>query len=241
MKCRVCSVLGICLALFLAGCHGDDNSSPSNQAISLQNQVHPDSVSGLVPSAKLTPDPASDVGPDPLTSGGDPVAAPSSIGGDPLADNDPILRDSGAAATTEKPRLIKNWYWLKGSIANGTVDVKVNSVDIGRFAVHVDKEISDFVNPGSNQVQFTTTPTSLDEPVTCDLNVTYSQEAVGALPVLTFNNTIAPSTANPTSPSTSLADNYVPPSPDSTSSTAQPDPMDPSAGSTTQTLEFNAQ
>lgn len=183
------------IATVLCGCDGHAFSPPArtHSDMLITNQVRPVYAKGLLPPPKVTPDAANAPMPDPLISDStkDPLAGSSSMGGDPLTIPDPVLNSgaSGGASAVNKNRPIKYWYWLKGSIAHGTVDVKVNGTDIGRYSVHIDTEISNYLRLGSNQIMFTTQATVPDQPVTCDLTIVYSQQTEGALPVLEYNTT----------------------------------------------------
>ena len=191
---RISSLLLIIVAaLGLNGCTGHMFAPPprSHSYVLIANQVHPVFIKGLLPKPAPTPDAASAPMPDPLTSDSikDPLAVATPLGGDPLTVPDPILNGGSAAtaSSSNKPRTVKNWYWLKGAISHGMVAVKLNGNDIGRFSVRVDTEITDDVDPGSNQITFETEPTVPDQPVSCDLKIVYSQQAEGALPVLEYN------------------------------------------------------
>jgi hypothetical protein len=81
----------------------------------------------------------------------------------------------------------KNWYWLKGSISGGQVEIKVNGRSIGAYSVHMDREITDRLRPGYNTVEFSPRPDVSQQPVKAHLNIVYSQQEAGALPVLVYD------------------------------------------------------
>jgi hypothetical protein len=135
------------LTTFLsAGCSSHPPQAAKG-AFGLENQIHPAYANNLIPETHADPGPL--VGQDPLVGGGDPLVGPDTMGGDQLVGKDTLAGDGGSSSTV-KNRPIKNWYWLKGSIANGVIIVDVNGLSIGRFSVRIDKEISDYLDRGSN-------------------------------------------------------------------------------------------
>lgn len=82
-----------------------------------------------------------------------------------------------------------NWYWLKGTIRKGQVEVMVNGRDLGRFSVRMDREITDNLHKGYNTIEFTPLPDLSSEPVDAKLKIVFSQQEPGAAPVLTYDTT----------------------------------------------------
>ncbi len=235
---RVKSLLAILLfATLISGCANLGSPPPDSPDPSASDQTAPSN-----PGAPTTPlvKQASNPDPDPLLSDEkeDPLTASGSKGDDPLSANDPLTRAAGGSSTSDvNTRPINNWYWLRGSISHGSVDVKVNGREVGRYSVRVDTEISDYLNAGPNEIDFTTDPSETSDPVTCDLTVVYSQQLDGAPPVAEFNSeTDVPD--QPTSQPIVLAHKHKP------GDIAQPAPsfdaMNPTGG-ITKTLTFIAQ
>jgi hypothetical protein len=102
---------------------------------------------------------------------------------DPNAD--PVVDLADPLVNTARP---KNWYWIRGRIRSGLVEVKVNSHFIGRFSVHVDREITDNLRRGYNTIEFTPVPNIRGAEVGARLEVVYSQQDPGAAPVLIYDS-----------------------------------------------------
>ena len=174
----------------LSGC----SSTPPAQGpvfesdLQIANQVQPASAGNLIGSGpKHSNDPIVSGGG--LTSNSDPMLSGSkAYSGDALTRTDPLTGQTNASPGNTQ-RSIKNWYWLRGTISGGAMSVKVNGVFVGQFSVKVDTEISDYLNQGGNTVVLVPLPNSTDQPVGCHLDVVYSQQAPGSLPVLTYDTT----------------------------------------------------
>jgi hypothetical protein len=233
---RISLLLLAYFPLALSGCGNVITSDgPSNSDYRIGNQVQPVEVKNLIqkpsqdPSA-LTPQT------DPLTQGADPMTGGATISGGAPASGDPLIDGaSTGGASTHRP--IQNWYWLRGNVANGSVEVKVNGIPIGRFSVQVDTEISNYLDYGTNSITFTTRPSTNSVPVAADLIVVYSQQPDGALPILTYDTT-QESSSSLTKPTPSGADSIKP----GVQGLAAPllAPTVSSDASTTQTLTFRA-
>jgi hypothetical protein len=186
----------------------------------IEDQVHPASANNLLgsPTSAPTDDPISSDLPgkdsDPLLTGG-------GLASDQMSSGDP-LTDSGGQSAADRQRPIQNWYWLRGSISGGSMGIKVNGIFVGQYSVHVDTEISNYLNNGGNEVTFVPEQTAPDQPVSCHLDVVYSQQSPGSLPVLTYD------TSDPSLPisqqSSQQTDSSTDPLSPSSSSTSQPTP-----------------
>ena len=124
---------------------------------------------------------------------------------DPLLANvpepyeDPFLRSPSGQAQADEASLLemndplvspnrpKNWYWLRGRIANGEVEIFVNGRSLGEYSVHVDNEITDSLHPGYNTIKFKPLPDIKSIPVRAHIAVVYSQQETGDAPVLIYD------------------------------------------------------
>ena len=183
---RRCVQLVIILAVLpLCGCSVFSPQDPAPYDYRIANQVHPEAVADLG-SHPSTADPR--LTQDPMVRDGDVLSEPDDhlAGNGGIVGDDPLTRNpTEGFDKTNRP--INNWYWVRGTVANGSITIKVNGMTIGRYSVKIDTEISDFLNKGANEITFVSNPTVPDEPVTADLNVVYAQQQPGDPPVLTYN------------------------------------------------------
>jgi hypothetical protein len=215
-------VLAASLALpILCGC-GDDVAAPVSEHANSHVQALPASVPIANPSSGALAGGggnADEVGSSPSVPAASPTAQedPLLAGTTGLDHGSGGLAAGGESLDTGKSSLIrghsedqgkgqlasvgrtKDWYWIRGSIDNGEIDIAVNGVPIGRWSVHVDKEITPFCHPGENQISFTQHPYQSDQPVAAHLHVVASQQDPGAPPLATYD-VPAENQPSPTSP-----------------------------------------
>ncbi len=200
---------GCIFALASAGCeHGgwqnDESSVPFTPRAAPVN-MSSSSLAGAV-SAPAADDPQLSHGGDPLVDSADPLAAGQSLknsGSSRLADG----TDPGAGKTADKTQ---GWYWVVGDIQSGQVGIAVNGTPIGRYSVHIDKEITAYCHPGLNTLAFTHYPLQGSAQQVCDahLEILDGHAPKGAPPLMVYDtaaaNTLAlqsPSSTTSTLPS----------------------------------------
>src|SRR5579883_38301 len=182
MKWRsLVSLAAICLLLpMLAACGDDDTAQPPPRAPHVL-WFEPEK-DARVNTASV---PAPALGSDPLDAGS------SSLGGsDPLdSGKDAVTRGNAAGGASDPLSGVgtSNWYWLRGSISGGTINVAVNGVTLGQYSVHMDKEITRMLHPGSNSITFTSQRDIAMEPVQAHLEVVYSQMSPDQPPPLIYD------------------------------------------------------
>ncbi len=122
---------------------------------------------------------------DPMVDAADPLAAPSSSTG-PAASRFADSRDPGAAKTAGQTQ---GWYWVVGDIQSGQVAIAVNGTPVGRYSVHVDKEITAYCHPGLNTLTFTHYPLLGSTQPVCGahLEILNGHAPKGAPPLLVYD------------------------------------------------------
>lgn len=124
------------------------------------------------PLLKDMPDPYSDPYLGPVTE------KQQELQKDPIQTmNDPLVN----------PNRPKNWYWIRGRISDGEVEITVDDRSIGRYSIHIDHEITDNLHPGYNTIRFTPIQDAKSVPVRARLEVVYSQQLPGEPPVLIYD------------------------------------------------------
>jgi len=200
-----CAILALCV---LQGCSDKhEGTSQTGDTSTASAETSSDtSVVGADPSNTGMPD----AGADPLASAAAPTATSATPGAD-LAPTDPFGKgisdpaegkdgltgnyDPVSQDHTMTPqsnpllggRQVKNWYWMRGTIFGGRINITINHISIGSYTARIDMEITDRLREGINDVQFEQIPSTPHTPVRAHLDVVYSQQASGALPVLTYD------------------------------------------------------
>lgn len=199
---------GCLCALVSAGCgHGgwqnDESSIPFTPRAAPVNMGSGSSLAGAT-SAPNAGDPQLSHGGDPLVDSADPLAAgqsPKYSGSSRLADG----TDPGAGKTADKTQ---GWYWVVGDIQSGQVGIAVNGTPIGRYSVHIDKEITAYCHPGLNTLAFTHYPLQGSEQQVCDahLEILDGHAPKGAPPLMVYDTAAAdtPALQSPSSTTSTL-------------------------------------
>ncbi len=167
-------ILALVAAQFLAGC-GDYEARPAKQDFVFEPRVIPRVQEPSVPSAAV----ATSI-PDPLLrQGGDPLLA------DMHPDTPHAFADDHRGGSAGSHH---GWYWVNGDISGGTVAVTINGVSLGRYSVHIDKEITRYCHVGLNTLTFTHYPyTNADRYCTAHLSILNGHAPVGTPPSLIYN------------------------------------------------------
>ena len=181
--------LGCVLAMASTGC-GRSDWGNNEDATPFTPRTTPVSVGGdinLTPKASSSPadDPQISHGGDPMVDAADPLAAspsPFDSTGSRLTDS----RDPGAAKNSSQTQ---GWYWVVGDVQSGQVAISVNGTPIGRYSVHVDKEITAYCHPGLNTLTFTHYPLLGSAQHVCDahLEILNGHAPKGAPPLLVYD------------------------------------------------------
>jgi len=95
------------------------------------------------------------------------------------------------APDADRPRINPfrpdNWYWVRGNIRGGRIAISIDGIEIGRYSIKVDHEITDDMHKGTNVISFKPLPDLDGEPVHAHLDVVYSQQSPGAPPVISYD------------------------------------------------------
>ena len=194
-RCALLAVVPVFLVL-LAGCQP---AKPIVMKMTDRGLVRDKSKDGYVP-------PWDTIGVDPYVEPpGLDAQVKEMVNKDPLLRNvkdpyqDPYLRTKEGEAELEEdselektdplanPNRPSNWYWVRGNIMGGEVEIIVNNRSIGRFAVHIDREITDNLHRGYNTVTFKPYPDIKSQPVGARLEIVYSQQTEGEPPVIVYD------------------------------------------------------
>ena len=189
VRCGINLFVCVLLAALLAGC-GDYNT-PLHED---NGEWQPTPVASQPHTEPALADPSNPDTTDPLMADGDPLAkstdpvlqSPTEIASDRMTgQGDPMNQSTNPTF---------GWYWINGSIQSGSVAISVNGVSIGRYSVHIDKEITKLCHPGVNTLLFTHYPSRGAGLCPVTLRILNGHAPQGSPPLMVYD-TVAEATA----------------------------------------------